>query len=214
MPRSGATTRARGPRGTPATRARGPARPCGLAAPPPCRRGRPHSCPTDQTPFRICTYTHTHNVARVLDVIIQVRIRSCILQRDTNRYWSNRLKNCRRDRRRIVDKSPYVVCAPRSGPQNRPGQRMSGPINRPGQHMSGPQNRPGQATASPVRAGRSARTCAEKQAEICCFGGFNSRPHRTNNLHDLMFWRIRRTPSATALRWSTGEGGDDYSLIL
>ena len=23
------------------------------------------------------------------------------------------------------------------------------------------------------------------------FGGFNSRPHRTNNLHDLLFWRIR-----------------------
>jgi hypothetical protein len=46
---------------------------------------------------------------------------------------------------------------------------------------------------SPVRAGnlKSARTGAVKQAEICCFEGFNSRPHRTNNLHDSMFWRIR-----------------------
>ena len=25
---------------------------------------------------------------------------------------------------------------------------------------------------------------------VRCFGEFNSRPHRTNNLHDLLFWRI------------------------
>ena len=56
---------------------------------------------------------------------------------------------------------------------------------------NGPISPPGQAKASPVRAGKSARTGAVNQAEVCCFGGFNSRPHRTNNLHDLLFWRIR-----------------------
>ena len=51
--------------------------------------------------------------------------------------------------------------------------------------------RPDRQYASPVRAGKPARTGAVRQAEICCFGGFNSRPHRTANLHDLVFWRIR-----------------------
>ena len=45
--------------------------------------------------------------------------------------------------------------------------------------LSGPRN------ASPVRA---ARTGAPGQGrKICCLRRFNSRPHRTKNMHDLIY---------------------------
>ena len=55
------------------------------------------------------------------------------------------------------------------------------------------------------RSGRPGQVL--KKTQNCCVRTFNSRPQRTKNMHDFMFWRIRihslNPPSYTHLRAAT-----------